>query len=324
MRADPHSASHWLLPGPQAWQLVLFTMLVSAMLSVLVAVLAIVLRPARVRGPWLRDFIALLGMGLMVPVVGPLLMLYQLTLFGRLSRRDTTPEAKRLPLSPYVPDDPRPPVHFGVGGAVQGLRTSSTGSDKSIRALMAVEQQRSAHTSQVLYDTLGHPNESVRLTAAGLLDRRESRVLKMMRRVEFVLENEKRRTEPQLALLHLEAALLNSEMLYLQLARNGMARFYLERWGRHLDAAEAHCAHKAEWMLSKARWLEQNGLDGAGELYLRALRAGASPSRVMPYMAERSWQRRDYAGLRVLAALYPLFNALPTVGALSRRWGGET
>ena len=323
MRADAPTISHWLLPGPWAWELVLMTFLVSAMLSVLAAALAIILSPRRIRGPWWRDFIAQLGIGLLVPVVGPLIMLLQLALIGRLSRRDTASTAERLPLSPYVPDDPRPLVHFGVGGAVQGLRTGSIGSDKSIRALMAVEQQRSAHTSQVLYDTLGHPNESVRLTAAGLLDRRESRVLKMMRRVEFVLENEKRRSDPQLALLHLEAALLNSEMLYLQLARNGMARLYLERWGRHLDAAEPHCADKAEWMLSKAHWLEQSGLEGAGEFYLRALRAGASPSRVVPYVAERSWQRRDYAGLRVLATLHPLFNALPTVGALSRRWGGE-
>lgn len=323
MQADSHASSLWLAPDPHAWQLVLVTMLVSAMLSVLAAVVAIGISPKRVRGPWLRDFSALLGIGLLVPVVGPLLVLFQMALFGRLSRRSITTEAEHLPLSPYVPDDPRPLVHFGVGGAVQGLRASTIGSDKSIRALMAVEQQRSAHTTQVLYDTLGHPNESVRLTAAGLLDRRESRVLKMIRRVEFVLENEKRRSESQLAELHLEAALLNAEMLYLQVAREGMAKLYLVRWGRHLDAAGPHCADKAEWLLSKARWLEQSGLDGSSDLYLRALRAGVAPSRVMPYLAESSWRRRDYAGLRVLATLHPVFDALPRVGALNRRWGEQ-
>lgn len=324
MRADAHGAVNWLLPGPESWRLLLIVLLVNGMVSVLAAVLAIALSPRRIRGPWLRDFLALLGMGVLVPVVGPVLMLFQLALFSRFSQRRSASDAEHLPVSPYVPDDPRPLAHFGAGGAVQGLRSSTLGSDKSIRALMAVEQQRSAQTSQLLFDTLGHPDESVRLTAAGLLDRRESRVLRMMRQVEHVLENERRRSAQDIALLHLEAAGLNAEMLYLRLARDGMARLYLDRWGRHLDAAEAHCARMAEWMLSKARWLEQGGFDGAALLYERALRAGAPPSRAVPYLAERCWQRRDYAGLRELVARYPLFTGLPRVGALARRWGEAT
>lgn len=322
MQADALATGDWLMPGPGACRLLLLVLLVNAMVSVLAAVLAIALSPRRIRGPWLRDFTALLGMGLLVPLAGPVLMLFQLALLSRLSQRHTSSDAELLPLSPYVPDDPRPLVFFGTGGAVQGLRNSSLGEDKSIRALLAVEQQRSAQTSQLLFDTLGHPNESVRLTAAGLLDRRESRVLRMMRRVELLLEDEARLGAGRTARLHLEAARLNAEMLYLRLARDGMGRLYLERWGRHLDASQALCEGMAEWMLSKARWLEQNRFDGAEELFQRALYSGASPSRTVPYLAERYWQRRDYDGLRELMAQHHLFTGLPTVGALGRRWGG--
>lgn len=321
MHTDSGRALAWLAPGPDGWVLTVSVLLVNALVALLAALLAMALRPERVRGPWRRDFLALLGMGLLVPVVGPLLMLFDMLLFNRISRRHIATGAEHLPLSPYVPEDPRPLGHFGIGGAIHGLRAGALNTDKSIRALMAVEQQRSAQTSQVLFDTLGHPDESVRLTAAGLLDRRESRVLKLIRRIEQALADADGVTPGWLADLHMEAARLNAEMLYLRLAREGMANLYLQRWGHHLDQAEPHCSNTANWMLSKARWLQQSGRSGADTLYERALEAGAAPSRVVPFLAERCWQQRDYRALRELVVAGDLFAGLPIAGTLSRRWG---
>ena len=322
MNANIDLLAGWLATGSHnAHALLLHTLLLNAVASALLAAIGLGLRPPNRRQRWYRDYLALLGIGLLIPLLGPILMLLGLLLFNQLSHRNDPAKAQQLVTSPFVPERPRPVVHFGVGGTIRGLRTGAFDTDKSIRALMIIEQKRSAHTSQVLFDTLGHPDESVRLTAAGLLDRRESRLLHMILRVEKTIESIETDATARAAALHLEAAHLNAEMLYLRVAREGMARLYVERWRHHLDLAEPLCCHQPDWLISKARWLEQCRLPGSTVLYERAFEAGAAPARVMPYLAERQWEARDYFQLRRLADAGDLFAALPVAGIIRRRWG---
>lgn len=312
----------WLLAGSEhgVTTLLLQLLLANALLSVVLAGLALTVRPANRRDRWQRDYLTLLGIGLLMPLLGPLLVLLAMILFNRLSGRREPTKAQQLALSPFVPERARVLGDFGVGGATYGLKSGLLDTDKSIRALMLLEQQRSAHTSQVLFDTLGHPDESVRLTAAGLLDRRESRLLLMLRRVEKALD-----AMPAIAgELHLEAAQLNAEMLYLRLAREGMTKMYVDRWGYHLDSARYSCGKRPEWLISRARWLDKSHLSGSTELYQRAFEAGAAPASVMPYLAERYWAIYDYPKLRRLADAGDLFSGLPIAGIIRRRWGAST
>jgi hypothetical protein len=316
----------WLLAGSEhsASTLLLQLLLANALLSVVLAALALAVRPANRRDRWQRDYLTLLGIGLLMPVVGPVLVVLAMILFNRLSGRHDPTEAQQLATSPFVPERARALGDFGVGGAIYGLKSGRLDTDKSIRALMLLEQQRSAHTSQVLFETLGHPDESVRLTAAGLLDRRESRLLQMIRRVEKALEAIPPSEPVRAGELHLEAAQLNAEMLYLRLAREGMAKMYVDRWGHHLDVAQDSYGDRPEWLISKARWLEKSHLSGSSELYQRAFEAGAAPASVLPYLAERYWAIYDYDRLRRLADAGDLFSGLPIAGIIRRRWGTST
>jgi hypothetical protein len=312
----------WLLSdGPHTRAILLEVLLANAVASAVLAAIGLRLRPANRRDPWYRDYLALLGIGLLMPIVGPVLMVLGVVLFNRLSGRHDPTEAQQLSTSPFVPVRARQLGDFGVGGAIHGLKSGVMDTDKSIRALMLLEQQRSAQASQVLFETLGHPDESVRLTAAGLLDRRESRLLQMLRRVEKALETAAPSEIERSGALHLEAAQLNAEMLYLRLAREGMARLYVDRWGHHLDCARKTCGDRPEWLISRARWLEKSHLPGSTELYQRAFEAGAAPASVLPYLAERYWAIFDYARLRQLADAGDLFSGLPIAGIIRRRWG---
>lgn len=319
------------IPGPllafddaHATSTLLQVMLLSAVASIALAAIGLLLRPASRRDRWYRDYLGLLGVGLLVPVIGPLLMMLALLLFNQLSHRHDPTQAQQLATSPFVPEQDRQLASFGVGGAIHGLKSNALGTDKSIRALMLVEQQRSAHTSQVLFDTLSHADESVRLTAAGLLDRRESRLLQMIRRVEKTLETIGPAEAERAGMLHVEAAQLNAEMLYLRLAREGMARLYVDRWGHHLECARATRGDKPEWLISRASWQQQSNLPGAAVLYQQAFDAGAAPASVLPYLAEDCWARRDYLGLAQLADRGDLFVGLPIAGSIRRRWGRST
>lgn len=319
---DYPSVHHWLYSSSQhSSGILLELLLLNAIVSAVLAAIMMPLRPAHLRSRWRRDYAVLLLTGVMIPLAGPLLIVFFMLLFRRFSHAHGALEAEQLTLSPFVPEDPKPLVHFGIGGAVHGLQAGALNTDKSIRALMAIEQQRSARTSKVLFDTLSHPDESVRLTAAGLLDRRESRVLQMIARVEKALGTEESNDSKRLAYLHLQAAFLNAEMLYLRLVREGMAALYLVRWGDHLDRAEACYGDSPGWLLSKGRWLRQGRLPGSEALYQRALTAGAAPSRVVPYLAEAYWEKRDYAGLRALVGTSDLFAHIPVSGVIKRAWG---
>lgn len=310
------SSSH----GLSSTQLLLGILLINALASIVLAALGLLLRPSRLRGHWQRDYLALLGIGLLIPLLGPVFILLNLLLYHLLQYRQARTSAQHLELSPFVPEPPRMLDQFGVGGAVHGLKGGSLETGKSIRALMAVEQQRSGRTSRVLFDTLSHTDESVRLTAAGLLNRRESRIQKLSLRVENAIRDTPQDKDELLAVLHMEAAELNAEMLYLSLAREGMAYLYLQRWGQHLDRAEPYLSNTPAWLISKARWMDQSKIAGSTELYQSAASAGAAPARVLPYLAERCWEQRDYRQIAELVRDSDLFAALPIAGPLVQRW----
>jgi hypothetical protein len=80
--------SGWLLTGNNnATEKLLYLFLINAVASAILAAVGLRLRPVNRRGSWQRDYLALLGTGLLIPLVGPILMLLGLLLLNLLSHR---------------------------------------------------------------------------------------------------------------------------------------------------------------------------------------------------------------------------------------------
>lgn len=319
MNASLFSLSAWLSPQTVApEQLVLTLLLINTLLSLLIALPARRLIPAKLRGLPVIDYATLTAMGALIPILGPLLLLAMLLVLPQLEKARVPQLPRHLSAPTFAPEIPSEPGHFGVGGAIARLRNLDPGSAQGSRALMAIESQRSANTTELLRETLRHPDEHLRLLAHALIDRREAGITHMIKRLEGAVPHTVERTQ---GTLRLELAELHQELLYMGLVREGMSRLHLQASRRHLDAAREVLGETPRLLRIEARLMQQSGHPGqAADTYARALEAGAPPARVLPYLAEIAWRRRDYPAIRALLARSALFTELPVVGRVVKRW----
>ncbi|OBS08493.1 hypothetical protein [Acidihalobacter prosperus] len=323
MNASLLSLHDWLTPsGSTAGPLVLGLLLINTLLSLLIALPARRLIPARLRGHPVIDYATLTAMGTLIPILGPLLLLVMLVVLPRLEKSRAPQQPNYISSPAFAPEIPSEPSHFGVGGAIARLRNLDPGSAQGARALMAIENQRSANTTELLREALRHPDEHLRLLAHALIDQRESDITRMIRRLEGVLPQTPDHASGP---LRLELAELHQELLYMGLAREGMSRHHQAACQRHLEAARENLGDTPRLLRIEGRLLQRSPrAERTAATYARALEAGAPPGRVLPYLAEIAWRNRDYAAIRALFARNSLFTELPVVGRIAERWRSKT
>lgn len=290
----------------------------NSLLSLLLALPARRLLEASLRArPW-RDYLTLAGFGTLIPVLGPSLLLLLLLTVRRLRLKPLRHQPQHLEGPAFAPEIAAVPAHFGVGGAVARLRRAGGDSHQGTRALMAIDQRHNAFSTGLLRETLGHGDENLRLLAHSLIDHRESRIAHLIRRLELA---QAKAPAPLASKLHLELASLHQEMLYLHLAREGMVRLHRNACRRHLEACAGPLGESPRWQQLMARLAAQEGDNAHSEAcYRRALAAGGAPARILPYLAEPAWQRRDLEQVRQLFASRPIFRELPLSGHIAERW----
>ncbi|MDX1799794.1 MAG: hypothetical protein R3303_02620 [Marinobacter sp.] len=267
--------------------------------------------------PWV-DYLALASLGVLIPVLGPVLLFGLVLTLRQIRGKPKRRQPVHMEGPAFAPEIGAVPSHFGAGGAVARLRHVALDARQGARALMAIEQRRNASSTALLRETLGHADESLRLLAHGLIDRRESDIARMIRRLDVALATSRADQSP---LLHLELATLHQEMLYLHLVREDAARVHLKACTGHLAAARDRFRHGTRWLVLMARMEHLRGdAEAAASLYQQALASGGAPARVLPYVAEQAWARRDIKAVRRLFQTTPIFTELPVCGPVAARW----
>lgn len=309
----------WLAPYLSSpARLVVMILLANTVISLLTAIPARRLIPVGLRGRPVIDYATLTAMGTLIPLLGPILLLLMLIILPNFEKDHTPENPYHLSTPTFAPEIKSVPGHFGVGGAVIRLRRLDPGSTQSTCALLAIDVRHNATTTRLLRETLSHPDENLRLLAHALIDRRETGISRMIQCLENAIPHSQ---SPVQTVLHLELAELHQELLYMGLVREGMSEFHLRASRRHLNAVRGRLGDNSRLLRIEARILQQSGQRSAAvALYERALAAGAPPARVLPYLADFAWQRRDYPAIRQLFSCSTLFSELPVVGRIASRW----
>lgn len=272
------------------------------------------------------NIFALTVYGGMIPVLGPLLILIgglAYPILQRAPRRQLPALLKRPEFAAEVESHSG---QFGHGGALARLRSPGADSRQAARALIAIETRRDQATTRLLNETLGHPDETLRLIAHNLLGRREKAVVARMTDLEKTIRSANQAT-PRMAL---DLAELHLEFLYLGIVEGALRSL-------HLDAAERLLAGLGDpdpelpWitrlLLLRARLKQVSAPSSEkaeiSENYKRALELGAAPSRALPWLLEQAWHSRDYPAIQQLANKYPVNSGIPVIGPVMQRWSSH-
>lgn len=300
----------------------LFNLAVSGLLALATQLLL----QERRHGRRILNTFALTAYGGMVPILGPLLILIGGLAYPLLKR----PPRRRLPVllkSPeFAVEVESRSGQFGHGGALARLRSPNADSRQAARALIAIETRRDEETTRLLNETLGHPDESLRLIAHNLLGRREKAVVAHM----VDLEKNVRSVNLATSRLAVDLAELHLEFLYLGIVDGGLRTLHLDAAGRllaRLGEPDPTLPWAARLLLLRARLkrmsapsVEQSEI---ARDYERALDLGAAPSRALPWLLEQAWRARDYPAIQRLAAKHPVNVGIPVIGPVLQRWSSH-
>jgi hypothetical protein len=314
--ASTLEAAAWggtILTATDTQAFVAFALLHAA--AALLAALALTASLAPGAGPG-RLRVAPLAFALLfaLPGIGIGVVLLWLALLRRLRTRQKPGGFGEVSAPPFdVHLKTRP--HFRFIGAAGMLANPRVPVDIRVGALLALSRVPGRIATPLLRSMLPSGTEDVRLLAYGLLDAQEKRLNQSIH--EALRRHAEGGAERVAAARRL--AELYWELVYHGLAVGDVRRHALERCLTYAEEALAAASHP-EMALYRARALHALGRIDEAEAAYAGL-SGLPESRVLPYLAELAYDRRDYARCRALLAQIDEGTALLRLSAVLRYWG---
>ncbi|MFM0598327.1 MULTISPECIES: sugar ABC transporter permease [Paraburkholderia] len=309
----PDTSAQWLgglpddAPAGDAARLNTHTLLLCLLMQALAALLISLgiarALPQRYRAPRKSVLAALWFLNFALPIGGVACTLGALAIARILPR-----PAERLPVTQI--DEPEfaanliGNVSYGRGARLKAeLQNADAGTAFRMTALLAMQSMPARTVSPLLQGMLADPLDDIRLLAYGILDNREKaltqRILverpKLDRKLHPELnDTDRRRANKTLAELY-------SELIYEHLVTGDVYRNAADQAdGFAIAALDADPDDASLWRLRGRLALDRRELDNADTMLQRAIDCGFPRERMLPYLAEAAYLRRDFARVRRL------------------------
>lgn len=281
-------------------------MAIHALASAILASLALVMVPARLTRPKWASWLFFYCVATFVPLLGFLGVLVGLFVFPLLPAPRSEAQFRSLGLPELDPHERHDPGAFRQAGLRHFLRNDRAPVDQRLKALVTLQSAPVQFASPVLRDLLGDPSEDLRLLAYGMLETREKRL-----NAEIHAARQSWQGAPAEAVRSAAArrlAALYWELIYQGLVQGDLRRHAAEESLFFLDQTLADERDAGQHLLHGRLLQELGRREEAEAAYQRAASLGLPAPRVLPYLAELAFARRDYREVvRLLEALraYP-------------------
>ncbi|RNC69597.1 MAG: hypothetical protein ED859_07255 [Desulfuromonadales bacterium] len=256
-----------------------------------------------------------------IPVFGCLGMLGTLVYFRFFLHFKTRPEFYSVPMTPFMEESGEPAMGMGEGGAWSRLRTESLPRATRLKALLAVGSGSGRNASRLLNLATSDNDDEIRLLAFNLADHREKIISKNISQSLTELKNASSSDE---RLQHCrKLAFSYWELIFNDLAQKELAEFYIAQSLSYANQALDQDANDPNLLILLGRLhLWRGNLEEAEKAINAARNSGAHHDRVVPYLAELAFLRRDFVTMKSSFELNPLLRHKPGIGPVAQFWMG--
>jgi len=264
---------------------------------------------------------AIFGLIFFVPAFGALGMFTILIYFRYFQQFKARTEFYSAPLPPFMAESGGLAPGMGEGGAWSRLRTASVPRNMRLKALLAVSAGGGQNSSRLLQMATGDSDDEIRLLAFKLADQREkvigatiSESLKALKSAESDMER---------LGLYRKLAFSYWEMVFNELNRD-LSEFFIGQSLHYANMVLGSGKEDHALMILLARiYLRKGELEQAEEFINMGLQMGAHRDKVVPYLAELAYRKRDFRLLKGLFAADPLLRFKPGIGPVAKFWMGR-
>jgi hypothetical protein len=314
-------AVFWLMPlrpgGPE--NLLGFLAVHGAACLCLAAFVAAALPPA-LRRPVAPIILLLFAFSFFIPVLGLIAQIIGVLVARFLPR--TVPELPYAEIPPiefeFPPREIRERTRYGAGGLTSRLRNPGVAKDSRFKSLLALQGMPPKISNPLLQEMLGDPADEVRLVAYGILDHHEKKINQQIYLELRKLEGSQTR-ELRLITLRLLAELY-WELVYARLVHGDVREHALREADRFLVEAMRIAPEDAGLWFLMGKTLLYKGEGGAEAAFHRAIASGLEASRVLAYLGEIAFERRDYPEVRRIFSTLADSQYAPRLKPAVRYW----
>ena len=285
------------LPLEHSGHALLVLLLAHAAICVAFAFAALLLLPAHYRKPRWLAWLLLGSFSFIVPVIGPLCLLY---ITHTTLQRPVQKHERAKPVTVSLPEYGlrAKEVNRSGQGAIRSRLSSAVPDNVRMQSLLTLSSVPRRVSNPILEDLLGDATDDVRLVAFGMLDSEEKKISDRIHRERKILKSDLTPAQRYTCLCHL--AELHWELVYSSLASGDLAKHILGEAREYLDAAFAIGEKPGSGILVlRGRILLAQGELGLAEQSLiNAIMQGHPHISVLPYLSEIAFRRRDFAVIR--------------------------
>lgn len=304
--------------GGSGWLSPLF-LLLHALASASLALASWHFLAAKFRQPRWAVTLLLFNFAFFIPVLGILGMLAAVMLASLRRREVVVQPFVSLKLPEFVLSLRDPEMKYSQGGIKSRLMKSSIPTPQRLQSLLALQGMPARVSSPLLQEMLGDSSDDIRLVAYGLLDNREQKITAQIHRELVNLRETDNQELKLMGLRHL--AELYWEMIYAGLAQGDLRTHALNQALSYADAALKTEKQDAGLLLLKGRILhELQRHEEAWTVLASAIDNGLPETRVLPYIVEIAFVRRDYATVQKLLERLSVTQVTPIMKNAIRFW----
>ena len=314
-------AVFWLAPL-QAGVLtnLLAFLVVHAVASLCLATFVAAALPAHLRHPLPAVIVFLFAFSLFIPILGLVGQVLAVLVSRYLPR--VIPELPYAEIPPvefeFPPREIRERTRYGAGGLASRLRNPGVPKETRFKSLLALQGMPPRIANPLLQEMLGDPADEVRLIAYGILDNQEKRI---NQHVHEEIQKLRSAPSPELELIAVRRlAELYWELVYARLVHGDVRAYAIGESARYLDHAMRLAPEDAGLWLLKGKVLLYNGDPAAEAAFHRAVANGLEESRVLPYLGEIAYERRDYGEVRRIFSVLAAEQYAPRLRGGVRYW----
>ena len=254
--------------------------------------------PPHLRRPVAPVIVLLFGFSFFIPVLGLIGQVIAALVSKYLPRH--VPELPYAEIPPiefeFPPREIRERTKYGPGGLTARLRDSGVPKETRFKSLLALQGMPPKIANPLLQEMLGDPADEVRLVAYGILDNQEKNI---NQHVHEEIGNLKAANTAELQLIALRRlAELYWELVYGGLVHGDVRAHALAETERYLEQAMRLAPDDAGLWFLKGKLLIFKRDPAAEAALHRAVANGLEESRVLAYLGQIAFERRDYAQVR--------------------------
>lgn len=304
--------------GGTGWLSPLF-LLLHALSSIALAAAAWYFLVGGFREPRWAVTLLLFNFAFFIPVLGIVGMLAAVVLASIRRKEVVRRPFIHLKQPEFVLSMRDPEIKYSQGGIKSRLMQPAIPTPQRLQSLLALQGMPARASSPLLQDMLGDSSDDIRLVAYGLLDNREQKITAQIHRELTALREAESRELRLMGLRHL--AELYWEMIYAGLALGDLRLHALNQALSYVDEALQLEEQDAGLLFLRGRILhELKRHDEAMENLYTSMKMGLPETRVLPYIVEIAYTRRDFGTVQQLLARLSLTQVTPVMKNAINFW----